>query len=185
MNVLDFVASVVRSVAWPAVIVFAVLLLRKQLTELLASLSEFSFSKEGLRGRFDRKLRETSMDVDEVKVESAAELPPESRRLLDEKEHITGNSARIAAAWQVIEEALRRRLKNLGVESATLGASALVQVAFDHNLITDMERRSLSGLNTMRNLAIHGQTREIDDKRTQEFLVLADAMKTVLDITAD
>jgi hypothetical protein len=157
MNVLDLVASLVKSAVWPCVIVFVILLLNRQIGELLASLSELTFSKDGLTGRFDRKLRETSRDVDEVKVESAAKLSPESRHLLDEKEHLSGNGSRIAAAWQDIEEAVRRRLVRDGVDAAALGASALLQTAFDRKLITDVQRNSLLGLNAMRNLAIHGR----------------------------
>jgi hypothetical protein len=70
-----------------------------------------------------------------------------------------------------------------GSDPSSLGASAMLQLAFERNLITDMERKSLLGLNTMRNLAVHGRTIDIDAKRTQDFLSLVDAIKTVLQIT--
>jgi hypothetical protein len=121
--------------------------------------------------------------VDAVKVEFAAELSPAARQLLDEKEHVSRNTARIVTAWQDLEEAVRRRLTRAGVDASSLGASALLQTAREHNLITDAQRRSLSGLDALRNLAVHGRESDIDDGRTQEFLALANAMKTVLDIT--
>jgi hypothetical protein len=121
--------------------------------------------------------------VGEVKVESAAKLSPRNRQLLDEKEPVSGNAARIVAAWGDLEEIVRRRLARDGVDSGALSASDLLRAAMERNLITDIQKRSLSGLNAMRNLAVHGQSSEIDDRRTHEFLNLAHAMKTVLDIT--
>jgi hypothetical protein len=183
MNWLDFIAAIVKSIAWPLVVAFGIFTFRRQLGKLLSSLSELSVSKEGLKGKFDQRLIETKREINEVKVEIAASLPPNSRRLLDAKEEFSANIGRIVSAWNELEEILRRRLMRAGSDPSSLGASAMLQLAFERNLITDMERKSLLGLNTMRNLAVHGRTIDIDAKRTQDFLSLVDAIKTVLQIT--
>jgi hypothetical protein len=86
MNWLDFIAAIVKSIAWPLVVAFGIFTFRRQLGKLLSSLSELSVSKEGLKGKFDQRLIETKREINEVKVEIAASLPPNSRRLLDAKD---------------------------------------------------------------------------------------------------
>lgn len=184
MNLYEFIASIIKSVAWPSAVVVGLLLFRSQIKALVASISEFTVTKDGFTGKWGRELNEASRDLAEVKIESSAELPPASRKLLDEQARISNrNTARIAAVWQDLEDTVRRRLERAGVDSSSLGTSALLQEAQERNLITDAQRRSLSGLNAMRNLAVHGRSDDIDEGKAQEFLVLADAMKTVLDIT--
>lgn len=140
------------------------------------------FSEEG-QLLFDQTLSATIRDVADAKIEGAAAAPPNSRRLLDQREHVRGQAARIVVAWEELEELLRRRLRNSGLNVSELGAAKLLDLAIEHNLITSAQHRSLRGLNTMRNLAVHDREREVDATKAEEFLVLAEAMKTVLEIT--
>lgn len=186
MNTPDLIASVIKSLAWPGLVLFLIIFFGQSIKELLSSLKEFSVSKEGLTGKFekyDRKAIETEEEIVEAKIESAAILPPAARQLLDKKEQVSENAGRIDSAWDGVEKVVRGKLEKRGFDTDKLGVSALLQTAHDQNIVTDNEYNSLLGLNTMRNLAIHGPSSEIDDKRTQEFLVMADAIKTVLHIS--
>lgn len=82
-----------------------------------------------------------------------------------------------------MEELVRRRLDRVGVNGVSeLSAARLLELAFQRGAITDVQHRSLRGLNAMRNLAVHGE-REVETDRADEFLALADAMRSVLEIT--
>jgi hypothetical protein len=134
--------------------------------------------------RFDETLRATIRDVGDAKLESAAIAAPASRRLLDQQQPVGPNADQISNAWLALEELVSKRLRRAGVDHSKFGASELLRSAVDHDVITDAQRRSLFGLNTMRNLAVQGaRDGDIDDARTREFLTLADAMKVVLEIT--
>jgi hypothetical protein len=129
-------------------------------------------------------MRRFIQDVGDAKLESASIAVPSSRRLLELREPAGPNADQISSAWLALEDLVGKRLKRVGVDYSKLGASELLRLAVDHGVITDAQRRSLFGLNTMRNLAIHGvRLGDIDDERAREFLTLADAMKVVLEIT--
>ncbi|HYP64470.1 MAG TPA: hypothetical protein VEQ16_11295 [Acidocella sp.] len=90
---------------------------------------------------------------------------------------------RIASEWNDLEKIVRDKLSSRGLKTDELGVSGLLKTAYDQKYITREEYNSLLGLNAMRNLAMHGPSGEIDDKRTQDFLIMAEAIKTVLFIT--
>lgn len=133
---------------------------------------------------FDRTLSATVRSVDDAKMEQAAVASPESRKLLEQQESPTGYTAQIVHAWRNLESLLRVRLEGMGVVGASkLGAVPLLDTALQVDAITDVQHRSLRGLNAMRNLAVHGRDSDVDEARAREFLNLADAMKVVLEIT--
>jgi hypothetical protein len=51
---LELVASFLKSAAWPLVVVLGVWLFKEQLRELLASISEFTVTKHGFTGKWNR-----------------------------------------------------------------------------------------------------------------------------------
>jgi hypothetical protein len=48
MSILQFIASIVGSISWPAAVVIVVLILRKPLTTVILSLSKVSYKDVGL-----------------------------------------------------------------------------------------------------------------------------------------
>ncbi len=93
------------------------------------------------------------------------------------------NVAQITAAWKELEELVRRRLEAKGIRPDMLDGEAAVDVASKRGLLTNDQANSLRGLMTMRNLAVHSRQGEITDARVTDFVVLASAMKTVLQMT--
>lgn len=133
--------------------------------------------------RFEQTLRATLRDVGDAKVEGAVAASPTERRRLDQVERLGSPTAQIMTAWQNLEDLVRGKLKADGVDASALGARQLLEEARQRDLITDAQQRSLRGLNAMRNLAVHGHDQEVDSAKAEEFLTLADAITTVLEIT--
>lgn len=134
---------------------------------------------------FDRALSATIRSVDDAKMELAAVAPPGERKLLEPQVSTGSQAFQIVQAWMELESLLRARLEHMNVgEISKLGAVPLLDTALKVGAITDVQGRSLRGLNAMRNLAIHGRDTEVDAERVREFVNLADAMKVVLEITS-
>ena len=151
------------------------------LTPVSGAVVHLRFHDGGPRA-FDRTLAATASDVEEAKAEGAALVPPEARLLLEQATNLAQSTGAIVLAWNGLEMLVRLRLDSLGVNTATLGAAPLLDLALQRGVITDVQHKSLRGLNVMRNLAVHGQ-REVDAERAAEFLALAEAMRVVLEIT--
>lgn len=153
-----------------------------QLPFVEESVVYFRFAEEGAL-RFDQTLTATIKDVDDAKVEEAAIAPPDSRRLLEQRGQVGASTAQIVSGWQDLEELVRERLSASHLNSSSLGVGKLLDVALERKVITDAQHRALRGLNVMRNLAVHSRDQEVDPAKAQDFLALAEAMKTVLEIS--
>jgi len=177
MGLLEFIATMVKAVAWPFAAVVGFFLFRKPILILLGSISKISHGDTAIN--FDRQGKEVGASI----VADQPSLP------LPQLEAVTSitteNIGKIAKAWSDLENIVRQRLIAKGVERAeSLSGKSVIVAARHHNLITSDQANSLMGLYTMRNLAVHGRDDEISDARTNEFLVLADAIKTVLEMTS-
>ena len=142
----------------------------------------FRFGEDGPQ-LFDETLVATSRDVGDAKAEGASLAPPEGRQLLEQGTHLPQPASAIVDSWSELERLVRDRLVRRGVSGiSAFGTARLLDLALERGVITKVQHRSLRGLNAMRNLAVHGG-RDIETNRADEFLALADAMKTVLEIT--
>lgn len=141
------------------------------------------------RGISISKIRhgETSIEFDAQAKETASVLTGikiEGKQLQQVHQLAPKNVAQIAEAWKELEELVRQRLKSNGVDPGALtDAESVIDVASKRGLLTTDQTNSLRGLLTMRSLAVHSREGEITDARTTDFLVLASAMKTVLQIS--
>lgn len=153
MDILSFIASIVRSLAWPLFLLVLVLFLRKPLKDLIPLLQRLKY--KDLELEFGRR-------VEEVRAEVARELPQTAHRILPGPEisaitklaEISPRSA-VLEAWLNVEHAALEAANRLG---ADLGASQTYQAIrflersdkLDRSLVSLM--RDLRGL---RNEAAH------------------------------
>jgi hypothetical protein len=175
MSVLEFIASIVRSVAWPSVIVVAVILFHRPIAERIKSILKISHKDTEVS--FDHEAKEVEATLASVK------LPTNTRLTREVKAHASTNVGRIASEWAKIEEKVRHRLIGAGVDASSLTGAAVLHAAHERSLISGDQLRALLGLNVMRNLAVHRPEGEIDERRTREFMDLAEAINTILDIS--
>ncbi|MGN6425035.1 MAG: hypothetical protein ACTHLA_17185 [Asticcacaulis sp.] len=177
MGWLEFIATIVKALAWPIAAVVGFVLFRKSILTLLSSISKISHGETAIN--FDRQGKEVGASI--VADQSTLPLP----QLEAVASITTENIGKIVKTWSELEGIVRQRLITKGVDRAeSLSGKPVIVAARHHNLITSDQANSLMGLLTMRNLAVHGREDEISDARTNEFLVLADAIKTVLEMTA-
>ena len=104
MDWLQFLASVVGSIAWPATVITVVLILRSEIVALLPFLRRLKAGP--LEAEFER-------EVKELKNEAAQALPEELSQTLEGRDRLLklaelSPRAAILEAWQGVEFAARR-----------------------------------------------------------------------------
>jgi hypothetical protein len=110
MDWLTFTAALIKALAWPAVLVFFGVLLRKELRALLHRLATrlSKFKAMGFEGEFTNEVQKmvSNLPVEEQqKVEDA--VPPALKGSTGDPNPV----ARIKHAWEMVQSALRGSLK--------------------------------------------------------------------------
>ena len=179
----EFVSRAIDALAWPLAAVVGLLLLRRQLSQLLARpLSRLELGR--LKLEWDRIATSTRLpapgqpgNVGEPSESSAAPSPAGSIRA--ELESLARSDPRMAIieAHRRVERGLRALVESRVPRGADVeGAVALTGLAMANDLITPMSARSLEGLNVLRNLATHRREDEVSPGQAMEYLDLADAV---------
>ena len=176
MNGLAFIASLVHSLAWPAAIAVAVIVLRRPIGIAL--------------GRGVRRLRAGPVEVEfdqelaEVRQElrRSPELAAGPQRMPDslgyELAKLTEVSPRAAVleAYARIEARLTELLAETGTDAPRTSGLVLARLARDKGLISDVTVSAVDGLAVLRNVTAHSATDEIGTERARDYVTLADAV---------
>jgi hypothetical protein len=178
VNGLAFVASLVNSLAWPAAVGLAVIVLRRPIGVA------FSRGVRRLRAgpvevEFDQELAEVREELRRSPELAAAAPPLLPVSLAEELARLADVSPRAAVleAFARVEARLVELLDSAGVESfRAVGGTALARLAHRHKLISDETLTAVEGLSVLRNLAAHSPADEIGAERARDYLALADAV---------
>ncbi len=182
---MEFVASLVGSLAWPVAVVVLLVVFRPVLAELAAGgVKRWKAGPSGVEVEYwDRETTEVKATIREQLADG--ERPPAlaGGPLSEELADViaTSPSAAVVEAFSRIEIELRRIVDGASVatdnEVARMSARLLSLVALDHDLITAESASGIEGLAVMRNLAAHGAANtELDQARALEFVHLTDAI---------
>jgi hypothetical protein len=179
---LAFIASLIGSLAWPALVLVLVLLFRHELRPLLAR--PIHRAKAGpVEVEWEERVEEARVEL--ARSPEAAEQPP-----TDANAYLrTGPLDReprgaILAAFAGIEQALRRTLEEAHVDirpPRRQGMSQLVDQAEGAQVISEQTAHAIRGLIVLRNLAAHGVGEEIDAAKSEEFVALANGVLYALE----
>jgi len=190
MGWLEFVAAMTKSLAWPLVVALVFVLFRREIKERIRDILKLSLP--GVAAEFDKKADEVKSSLVVAQIDHNSYIDTsyvsdlfDIKVTRDQEIKSFENVGRIVAAWSQIENVVKVRLEHAGVEISKLGTSMQFLVAAKaHNFITPDQFNSLRGLLTMRNLAAHGRADDITENRVTEYLILANAILTVLEMTA-
>lgn len=173
-------ASLVDSLAWPAVVLVLILVFRTELPSLLSRL--LARPKGSLRaGPVELNWEQYTI---EEQARIASEMPSE-QPASTQRERLSpladdDPQRAILAAHARVEEALVERLKQEGEQEPERRAptlSALSGLAAAKGILSAEQLRSIEGLTVLRNLAVHeSSSRGLTPGKAKEFLDLADAV---------
>lgn len=174
---LDLIASLVSSLAWPVSLVVVALVLRKHLPELLRALKRVKVS--GLEVELER----TRVDVQEAL--SAQELPvgeTEHELPRTDSEHVGGDpTAGILSSYASLEDDLRTRLSQAGIDVPDRSsATQLAAIGVREGLFTESAVEAVKGVSVMRNLVAHGRADRVSPREAAEYAALVEATSFTL-----
>lgn len=187
MTFLEFIASVIHSLAWPAAIVALVLILQSPVKKLLLSLTRFKyrdveidFAQEvaelesrakaiNLKPRFrDRATDEKKKDPAQILIDAA--------QLVDEFP-----IPAVALAWTAVEHELMGAVYRLAISAdppSESSASKNISILQESEYLDEEAYTFLRTMRDMRNMAVHshGPGIRITSDDAREFVAIADAM---------
>jgi hypothetical protein len=177
MNGLEFVASLVNSLAWPAAVAVIVLALRTPLANAVSGpVKRWKAGPSGVEVEY----WEQAIEEARAELEQSPEVGSDRTALPgldDELARLVEVSPRAAVmeAFARIESEMVTLLDG-DSETVRVGGTRLARMAHEQGRISDETLKAIEGMAVLRNLAAHGRSGEIDTTRALEFVVLADAV---------
>lgn len=179
MDTRQFIASLVNSLAWPAVLVVLLFLFRQRITELFEQLPK-RLKAGPLEVEWDRAVAVTATGLVAPRQERAELTLTDDLADLAPLTAAAPRAAVLDAAARV-EAALRARFESSDAEvPPSHGLRNLARRARDAGLVEADTARSIEGLGVMRDLAAHARD-DVTPERAREFLTLAGAVIYQLD----
>jgi hypothetical protein len=181
MSILQFIASLASSLAWPLVVLAIAVLFRVKIAELLSG--GITRLKAGpIEVEWERTLSEARVELDQPGVLSldTAEVPgPVSKELADLAR--VSPVAAVIEGYARVERALQESLADVDDDAKLrVGGAGLARLAAQHGRINDETARAIEGLTVLRNLAAHGRAGGTTSDRATDYLALIDAVLFVL-----
>lgn len=178
MGTLEFIASLVHSLAWPVAAVVAILILRAPLARALSGpVKRWKAGPSGVEVEY----WDETIEAVRVGLRHQPEVGPVAAELPgldDELTRLVEVSPRAAVmeAFARIERVLSEMLAPEDADGGRpVGPVQLARVLRARGSINDETLNAVQGMAVLRNLAAHGAD-DVDTRRAAEFIALADAV---------
>ena len=176
---LEFAASLVDSLAWPAAVVVIVLLFRGRLTNLLSGpVRRLKAGPAGVEIEYwEQTLAAAQQEIQGSPELTAAPTTGAGGELVDELERLIDVSpeAAVMEGFARVERELRMVVGDQA-DTRSRGARALARAARQSGRISEETASAIDGLSVLRDLAAHGQAGSVGSDRARDYLALADAV---------
>lgn len=184
MNWLEFFASVVESLAWPAVAVIVVALFRRELTKLADKVREFEYG--GLKLSFQERLNEIQQRAEEAGLPPPQPAPPIPEAPppvpapgVNQLALLAAISPRAAVidAWRRVEQAATELFVRTGQSIPRLSAmrQALEAAGLPAETVSLFD-----DLRALRNQAAHHSDFAIESTQALEYALLAQRVEAAI-----
>lgn len=184
MSWLQFLASVIGSIAWPATVIVVVIILRDQLRRVILTLTRLKYGNLEIEfGRELKELEKKAKALDVVRPVLPRPTPPTPRnavQLLADAETLAEDfpGPAVVLAWSAVEAEILSAETRLGlargISLRQRPGLRIAQLLLDQGLIDSDTYDVLRRLRDLRNLAAHGpQTETISTGQAREFIAFA------------
>jgi len=179
MNYLQFIASLIHSLAWPATIVVLAAIFRKPLRELLQHLDRFKYGKVEID--FRRELDQIEAYARTIDLKPAPKQisagPRTAEQILADAERLAADfpEPAVGLGWTAIEQELTSRTARLGLSSDLPSPGRQIETLRKAGQLDDETYEILRRMRNLRNMAVHssGAHGGISSDEVREFLALA------------
>lgn len=183
MSILEFIASVVASVAWPSSVFGCIWLLRHELKKLFPFIT--SLKAPGVEITLDRQVSAVKELADAAIPDSQSQIASESKGAFDVVYRLLDISPRSALieSWRLLEQA---GYLALGSDIDSLKPHLRSPASFGEALrkagrLTSEEMNIIMKLRTLRNQAAHLQELQIDEDTARDYVETAFKLYNVLE----
>ncbi|WP_344220775.1 hypothetical protein [Kribbella sancticallisti] len=184
MSALEFIAAVLKALAWPLAAVVIALLFRSKILELLSS--GMKRLKIGpVEAEWDVRAAVTGVEVEQARSTALPTRPADSRRvevqtaidLARERLESGYTDTAVTEAFAAIEQSLLGLLidAGVGVTQLHVGGAGLAKLAEQKGLITEKTATAIEGLAVLRNLAANTDVGTTMDRAT-EYLTMTEGV---------
>ncbi len=180
-HVLDFIASITGSLAWPLGLLMGLLVLREPLIAALSNIKSLRWGDA--EATFDHGLREAKESARAIEAESEGVVQPEPVAGL-EKVAETSPTGAIVDSWNAVLEAVEQLIQRSAIAPPTTSrtsAASLISMIAQYGLLPPQELHLLQELRALRNRAVHSSPQVITVRQAQEYVVLARRLIGALD----
>jgi len=179
MTTLQFIASLVRSLAWPAAVILLALIFKAQIRQLTSR--PLRRLKAGpLDMEFDRLGAEVEAAVGQGPLASVAGQGSIQTPVIEGLEVLATSSpiAAVMDAHAAVEQAIRDLILTVDPEAnvSRMSVGQLLRLATDRDLVAPETAKAVEGITIMRNLAAHGRASEVTLDRARDYLALTEAV---------
>jgi len=179
MGSLQFIASLVSSLAWPLAVVVLAIIFRAQIRQL-TSRPLRRFKAGPVEMDFDLELARAEVFVKQPAGVTADRKGKAEHPVIEELEGLatTEPVAAVLDAHAAVEQELRalviKAAPDTDVSKTSMGQ--LLRLALELGVVTPETVEAVKGITVMRNLAAHGRASEVTPERAQDYLSLVDAV---------
>jgi hypothetical protein len=191
MNWLQFIAALVGSLAWPATVLVAVLMFRKQLLALAPFLREMEAA--GIKFKFGERLEKIRAQAEENDALPPPSAQPEIpnqpgqasyRVTTDPTRFLAFNAPRalVLESWMQVEEAIREAVADKNAASRLHNPRVMVEKLLREERISSETAKIIEDLRKLRNEAAHLPTFAIEPDQALEYQRLAGRVVAALSL---
>lgn len=157
MDWLQFIVEIAKAIAWPSVVVFVFLYVRKPLAGLVPFLEEFKYGDFVMK--FRAGISEVKLEVPQMSEPTVTLLAPFEglKSTLYEVASLSPTAA-VVQAWAELETKLTERVVAAGIvnsKDAGRGNSRLGHALLQGKIISPVDFKSFHKLRELRNVAAH------------------------------
>jgi hypothetical protein len=180
MDWLQFIASIIGSLAWPAAMVLVVLLLRRAIFSVLPRLRRLKYGDA--EAEFGEKLEQVEEEIAELPAPTSLPKKVEQTvQRLDDIGDFSNNSA-VFVAWLSIESAILNLARAANALAPNMPALRAAEILLKRQLIDHATFHAIRDLAALRNIAVHpSYVRLITQEEVDRFRGLAEKVAAVLE----
>lgn len=183
LGLLEFVASLVDSLAWPLLIVLLALIFRKSISGLLGKLKKVDWGNR--TAEFEQELSKIEQEVDELATDDGlvlADAPAfQTPELFPEDLSDAYPPMAVIQGWIEVERELKSLAERSGISvSGKIFASSILRKFGKKDILSPSTIALIDELRVLRNKAAHGGLGEISQEQALRYYNSASEIRSYL-----
>jgi hypothetical protein len=161
LNTLEFISSIIKSIAWPVVVLIIVILLRRAITGRLSGLTKITYNN--LEMDFEQKIEELESKIEESEISDVETVEVDNQlQKIKTVAEVSPNAA-VTMAWSQVEQELKSTIMRLSISPDYPPYNSFRKnliLLKEHELINHSTENTILELMKLRNTAVHAHPNE-------------------------